>query len=164
MFVCLFCFLGSDRQHIDVYGLGVGLDKLELQLPAYTIATAKRDPSLVCDNTAHGDARTLTHWERPGIEPASSWILFRFVSTGPQWELPKYKFLIPWFLWTPSTTVNDNDLKKSSSTFWQTLFTRASKVIGYVTFPFDSFRVIVKTVIHPLIFRRQGLIQFALPK
>ena len=25
---------------------------------------------------------------RPGIEPASSWILVRFVSTEPQWDLP----------------------------------------------------------------------------
>ena len=27
--------------------------------------------------TAHGNARSLTHWARPGIEPASSWILVR---------------------------------------------------------------------------------------
>ena len=26
-------------------------------------------------STAHGNARSLTHWVRPGIEPASSWIL-----------------------------------------------------------------------------------------
>ena len=26
-------------------------------------------------NTAHGNARSLTHWVRPGIEPSSSWIL-----------------------------------------------------------------------------------------
>ena len=39
-------------------------------------------------NTAHGNAWSLTHWTRPGIEPASSWILVRFVSTVPEWELP----------------------------------------------------------------------------
>ena len=38
--------------------------------------------------TAHGNIRSLTHWARPGIEPASSWILVGFVSTAPQWELP----------------------------------------------------------------------------
>ena len=43
--------------------------QLELQLPAYT--------------TAHGNARSLTHWMRPGIEPASSWIPVRFVSAEP---------------------------------------------------------------------------------
>jgi len=41
--------------------------------------------------TAHGKARFPTHSVRPGIgpEPASSWILFGFVSAVPQWELPK---------------------------------------------------------------------------
>ena len=31
----------------------------------------------------------LTHWARLGIEPVSSWILVRFVSTEPWWELPR---------------------------------------------------------------------------
>ena len=35
------------------------------------------------------------HWARPGIEPTSSWILFGFVTTEPQWELLK---LIYWFI------------------------------------------------------------------
>ena len=37
---------------------------------------------------AHGNAGSLTHWARPGIEPgATSWFLVRFVSTVPQREL-----------------------------------------------------------------------------
>ena len=28
-----------------------------------------------------------THWARPGVEPTSSWILVRFVSVVPWWEL-----------------------------------------------------------------------------
>ena len=35
----------------------------------------------------HGNARSLTHRVRTGIEPASSWILVRFVSTEPRQEL-----------------------------------------------------------------------------
>ena len=31
----------------------------------------------------------LAHWERPGIQPASSWNLVRFVTAKPQWELPQ---------------------------------------------------------------------------
>ena len=31
--------------------------------------------------TAHGNARSLTHCTRPGIKPATSWFLVRFVST-----------------------------------------------------------------------------------
>ena len=36
---------------------------------------------------AHSSARSLTHWVRPGLEPSNSWILVRFVSAEPQWEL-----------------------------------------------------------------------------
>ena len=39
--------------------------------------------------TAHGNAESLTHWVRSGIEPASSWTLVGFVTTGPQRDLPK---------------------------------------------------------------------------
>ena len=36
---------------------------------------------------AHGNAGFLTHWVRPGHEPATSWFLFRFVSAAPWREL-----------------------------------------------------------------------------
>ena len=48
---------------MDVPELGV---ELKLQLPAYA--------------TAHGNAASLTHWARPGIKPASSWILVGFLT------------------------------------------------------------------------------------
>ena len=41
-----FVFLGLHQQLIEVPRLGV---QLELQLPAYTTATATRDPSRICD-------------------------------------------------------------------------------------------------------------------
>ena len=41
---------------------------------------------------SHSNARSLTHRARPGIEPASFWILVRFVSPEPQQELPKLAF------------------------------------------------------------------------
>ena len=37
--------------------------------------------------TAHGSAGSLTHWRRLGIEPASSWMLVRFIATEPWLEL-----------------------------------------------------------------------------
>ena len=37
--------------------------------------------------TAHGNTGSITHGVRPGIKPASSWILVSFVSTAPQLEL-----------------------------------------------------------------------------
>ena len=48
--------------------------------------------------TAHGNARSLTHWTRPGIEPTTSWYLVGFISTLPRWEVQrkiKLKFFIP---------------------------------------------------------------------
>ena len=42
----------------------------------------------VAYTTANGNARFLTHWVRPGIKPASSWILVRFISNEPWQELP----------------------------------------------------------------------------
>ena len=69
-FVCV-CFLGPHPWHMEVPRLGV---KLELQLPAYT--------------TAHGNAGSLTHRTRSGIESTTSWIVVRFVSAAPQWEFP----------------------------------------------------------------------------
>ena len=40
--------------------------------------------------TAHGNARLLTQWARPGIESAFSWKLVGFVTTEPQQELSKF--------------------------------------------------------------------------
>ena len=80
-----FVFLGLHPWHMEVLRLGV---KLELQLPAYTTATAMQDPSCIFDlHTAHGNAGSLTHRARPGIESASSWILVRFSTPEPQQEL-----------------------------------------------------------------------------
>ena len=42
----IFCFSGPQPQHMEVPRRGV---KLELQMLAYTTATAMQDPSLVCD-------------------------------------------------------------------------------------------------------------------
>ena len=36
--------------------------------------------------TVHGNIGSLTHWVRPGIKPASSWILAGLISAAPQWE------------------------------------------------------------------------------
>ena len=39
--------------------------------------------------TAHGNARSLTHRARPGIEPEFLWTLVGFITAEPQQELPK---------------------------------------------------------------------------
>ena len=57
---------------MKVPGLGV---KLELQLQAYTTATATWDAACATYATACSDAGSLTHWVRPEMEPVSPWSL-----------------------------------------------------------------------------------------
>ena len=44
--------------------------------------------------TAHGNAGSLTHWAMPGIKPANSWFLVRFVS-GMYYGNSKFVILDP---------------------------------------------------------------------
>ena len=67
----------------------------ELQLPVYATATERQIRAASATyTTTHGNPRSLTHWARPGIEPATSWLLIGFVSTEPQQELPVVDSLI----------------------------------------------------------------------
>ena len=43
---------------------------------------------------SHNNARSLAHWARPGIEPVSSWILVRFISTEPHGN--SYRNFLKW--------------------------------------------------------------------
>ena len=80
--VCfLFCFLGLHSRHVEVPKLGV---QFELRLQQGRIRAASATYT-----TGHSNARSSTHWARPGIKPATSWILVRFVSAAPQQELPE---------------------------------------------------------------------------
>ena len=72
---------------MEVLRLGV---KSELQLPAYTPATATGNPSWsTCSwaasatyAIAHSNARSLTHWARTGITMHPCWVCFRWATTG----------------------------------------------------------------------------------
>ena len=63
--------------------------ELELQLPVYATVWAMPDLSCICDLAPQLTATPdpLTHWARPGIDPAPSWILVWLITTEPQWEL-----------------------------------------------------------------------------
>ena len=107
---------------MDVSSLAV---KSELQLPAYTTATATQDPNCVCSlHTAHSNARSLTHWAGPGIKYASSWILVAFVtcwapmgtlSNGPTWDFPQKTVLGLTELLHPKGSRNQTAWEFSSS-------------------------------------------------
>ena len=80
-----FCFLGPHLQHMEVPRLGA---ESELWLPPQPQPQQHQvQAACVTYTTPHGNTRSLTHWVRPEIEPTSSWILVRFVTTGPQWKL-----------------------------------------------------------------------------
>ena len=65
-----FSFLWPHLWHMDVPRLGV-----KSELPVYTTAMAMSDLNHIHDlhTKAWGNARSLTHWGRPGIQSASSW-------------------------------------------------------------------------------------------
>ena len=57
-------------------------------------SNARSEPRLRPTYTsAHGNVGS-THWARPGIEPATSWFLVRFVSTASRWELLPWLFAV----------------------------------------------------------------------
>ena len=73
LFIFVFLpILGLLLRHMEVPGLGV---KSELQPSAYT--------------TAHSNTGSLTHWARPGIEPATSWLLVGFIKHWAMSETPR---------------------------------------------------------------------------
>ena len=50
-------------------------------------SNARSEPVSVTYTTAHSNTGSLTYWAKPGIEPASSWLLVRFVSSRPRRKL-----------------------------------------------------------------------------
>ena len=94
-FFCLFvCFRGSPwayRSSPSSQARGSNRSyscRPELQLPAYATATAMRDPSCICNlHHSSGQCQILNPLSEARVEPTSSWILVRFVTTEPGQEL-----------------------------------------------------------------------------
>ena len=76
VFCFFFPFFRPHPWHMKVLRLGV---ESELQLPAYTTATATQAESAAY-TTAHRNARSLPHGARPGSKPTSSRILVEFIT------------------------------------------------------------------------------------
>ena len=68
--LCLLWFLGLHLQHMEVPVLGADLEPQQGRIWAASETYT----------TAQGNDGSLTHWARPGIEPASSWTLVRFLT------------------------------------------------------------------------------------
>ena len=80
----IFCFLGLHRRHME--GL-IGTTAARLHH-----STAMLDLSHVCNLHHRSRQHQIFAKARPGIEPATSWILVGFVSAAPQWELLEILF------------------------------------------------------------------------
>ena len=88
----LFLFLGPPPWHMKVPRLGV-------ESSCNCRPTPQPQPCGIWAASAtyittHGNAGSLTHWVRLGIEPESSRMLVGFVSAVPQWELPDLHFYL----------------------------------------------------------------------
>ena len=59
--------------------------------------------------TAHGNAGSLTHWARPGIEPAVSWFLVGFVNHCATTGTPTIAFLLLSYCWFRVRRRNESD-------------------------------------------------------
>ena len=87
---CLFFsfpFLGPHRGYMEVPRLGVYHRSCSCRPISQPQQRGIRATSIFY-TTAHSNARSLTNWARPGIQPTSSWILFGLISAAPPQELP----------------------------------------------------------------------------
>ena len=87
LFICL--FMATPKAYGGSWARGqIGAATARL---CHSHNSARPEPCLrvATYTTAHSNAGSLTHLARPGIKPASSWILVRFLSTEPWWELQK---------------------------------------------------------------------------
>ena len=85
-------FLRLQVWRMEVSRLGV-LSELELPACATQLQQCGILDASMTYTTAHSSSGSLTHWEAPGIKPTSSWVLVRFVTAEPQWELPLHGFI-----------------------------------------------------------------------
>ena len=85
IFFPFFAFLGLHPRHMEVPRLGLNQSCSRQPMPQWQQCGIQG--ATVTYTTAHSNAGSLTHWPRPGIKPASSQILVRFISAEPWWEL-----------------------------------------------------------------------------
>ena len=80
----LFCFLRSSYRRFP----GQGSNWSYSCQPTPQPQQCQIQAISVTYTTAHGNTRSLTHLAKPGVKPASSWILVRFITTELEQKLP----------------------------------------------------------------------------
>ena len=98
-----FVFLGLYLWHMEV-------PRLEVELSCSLWPTPQPQPQqcqirAMSEIIAHGNARSLSHRARPGIQPASLWMVVRFITAEPQGELLNCPLIVftklQWYLRYP---------------------------------------------------------------
>ena len=90
-----FLLCGPQPRHMEVPRLGLSQSCSRQPMPQpqpRQIRTMSETYTM-----AHSNARSLTHWMRPGFEPTTSWFLVRFISAAPWQELPNIVTYWAWF-------------------------------------------------------------------
>ena len=133
VFLSFFLFFsGLHPRHMEVPRLGFNWS-YSCQ-PTPQLQQCQIRATSVAYTTVHGNARSLTQWVKPGIEPETSWFLVRFVSSVPRQEHHR-RFLIyqQWtsgiWNWKHSTIHTDTlkmkyldvNLKNCTSSIWEKL-------------------------------------------
>ena len=92
--IILFFFFWLFRAASEAYGRfpGWGLNQSCSHRPTPQPQPHQIRAASVTNTTAHGNAESLTHGARPGIEPATSWFLVDLLTTEPGWELQELSF------------------------------------------------------------------------
>ena len=95
LFFVFLPFLGPLPQHMEVPRLGV-----ESELCCWPTPEPQQRgiwATSVTYTPAQGNARSLTHWARPGIKPITSWFLVGFVNHWATRRTPSVLFFLPRF-------------------------------------------------------------------
>ena len=74
---------------------------------------------------AHGSARSLTCWARPGIEPSSLWILVGFVSRWATMGTPHNTF---WHRGKSNWWRKDSQVKKYFWSYWRSISKKRTSI------------------------------------
>ena len=107
--------------------------------------------------TAHGNMGSLTHWARLGMEPESSWVLVKFLSTEPWQEPPKIIFLWNVSLLNVWGSALPSIIKFFAWSFMSTVAIYTFKLTEYLTDSTHDRHILLFTIMPKLLFSLKAI-------
>ena len=86
LYISQFIWIGSEYLH--------NWCSTTINLPILQTEQCRIQTTSATYTTVHGTTRSLTQWARAGVEPASPWILVRFITAESRWTLSEYIFVL----------------------------------------------------------------------